>query len=483
MATPIPRNQASFTVDEIVRATSGQSKADSALRVRGVAIDSRAVVAGGAFIAIRGEQRDGAQYLPLATANGAALVIVAEGTIVPEGVACVFVADTTRALGDLARFHRARWGKAVIAITGSAGKTTTKELTAAALCGLGEHVLKTTGNLNNQFGVPMTLLCVEDTHDVAVLELGTSGRGEIARLAEIARPDVAVVVLAALAHTAGIGTLDDVADEKASLWSALSAQGTAIVNADDAALLARVRSDVRTLSFGLAESADVRLVSADLTLDGTELALRLDSVTHAFTLRLLGDAAALDAAAALASVLALRGTSAIARAIEGLSRALPTPGRMALARTDSGTFVIDDSYNANPSSAELALSSLVKLARVSNGRSLAVLGDMLELGDESAREHARIGELAVRLGVDVLVGCGRQMAFATSRAARLSAGRLAPHPTRVVHVVDCQHAVPIVKSLARAGDVMLVKGSRGMAMERVVAQLGVIATENAEEGA
>jgi UDP-N-acetylmuramoyl-tripeptide--D-alanyl-D-alanine ligase len=482
MATPLPRNRASFTIEEIVRATAGQSEAPSSLRVTGIAIDSRAVVEGGVFVAVRGEQQDGAKYLPAAIANGAALLIVTDGTAVPEGVPSVFVADTTRALGDLARFHRVRWGKPLIAITGSAGKTTTKELTAAAFAGLGDQVLKTLGNLNNQFGVPMTLLCLEEVHELAVLELGTSGRGEIARLGEIAQPNVAVVLLAALAHTAGIGTLEDVADEKASLWRALAADGVAIVNADDRALMTRVRSDVRTLSFGLAEGADVRLVSADLTLDGTELALRLDSVTHAASLRLLGDAAALDAAAALASVLALRGTSAIARALEGMSRALPTPGRMALARTDSGILVIDDSYNANPSSTELGLASLVKLSRVSNGRSLAVLGDMLELGDESAHEHARIGELAVRLGVDVLVGCGRQMAFATSRAARLSAGRLAPHPTRVVHVVDCQHAVPIVKSLARAGDVMLVKGSRGMAMERVVAQLGVLPQTQAGEG-
>jgi UDP-N-acetylmuramoyl-tripeptide--D-alanyl-D-alanine ligase len=482
MATPIPRNRAPFTVAEIVRATSGTTTADAARQVVGIAIDSRAVTQGSVFVAIRGGQQDGVQYLPAAVVNGAALVIVATGTSVPEGVACVFVADTTRALSDLARFHRQRWGKSVVAITGSAGKTTTKELAAAAFTGLGEHVLKTTGNLNNQFGVPMTLLCIEDAHDVAVLELGTSGRGEIAALAEIVQPNVAVVLLAALAHAEGIGSLEDVADEKASLWAALAPEGVAVVNADDPLLLARVRADVRTLSFGLAESADVRLLSADLTLAGTELALRLDSVTHAFTLRLLGDAAALDAAAALASVLALRGTSAIARAIDGLSRALPSPGRMALARTDSDIFVIDDTYNANPSSTELGLSSLVKLARFSNGRSLAVLGDMLELGAESAREHARIGELAVRLGVDVLVGCGRQMAFATSRAARLSAGRLAPHPTRVVHVVDCEHAVPIVKSLARAGDVMLVKGSRGMAMERVVARLGIVADEAGRGG-
>ncbi len=471
MSTPIPSNTPTFSVAEIVQATGGTSRAAPSIEVAGVAIDSRAVTEGSLFVAVRGAQRDGAAYLESARDAGAALALVHAGTEVPEGLAYIEVADTTVALGALARAHRRRWGKPVVAITGSAGKTTTKELTAAALSADGARVLKTAGNLNNQFGVPMMLFCLRDEHDVAVLEIGTSQRGEIEALGRVVEPDVAVVLLAAAAHTEGIGTVEDVADEKASLWHTLGTSGTAVVNADDENLMARTRSDVATIRFGRSEGADVRLLSVELALSGTEVRLEVDGRAHQVELSLIGDAAALDALAALAAVLALRGRGALDSALLGLSRARPTPGRMALSRTPKGLVLLDDSYNANPSSIELALRSLASLAQKGGVRSIAVLGDMKELGDLSQAEHTRMGELAVRLGIDVLIGCGREMAHATSQAARLAAGRLAAHPTRVAHVQDCAHAGPLLRSMSRPGDVVLIKGSRSMRMERLVAEL------------
>lgn len=472
MATPIPQNQARFTVDEIARATGGRIvRGEGATQCTGVAIDSRAVTREALFVAVRGEQQDGATYLPSAVQNGARCVLVHAGAEVPEGVAAVEVVDTTRALGDLARFHRTRWGGKVIAITGSAGKTTTKELTAAALTGLGARVLKTQGNLNNQFGVPMTLFGLGATHDLAVLELGTSGRGEIARLGEICVPDVAVVLLAALAHTQGLGTLEDVAEEKSSLFHALGSQGTAVVNADDPLLMARRRADVRTLTFGKSEGADVRLLRSDLSVAGTRAAFRIDGATHEVALDLLGHAAAFDAGAALASVLALDDKGALEAAIDGLEACKPTPGRMTLRSAPDNIAIIDDTYNANPSSMALGLETLKELSASRGARSIAVLADMKELGPLSQREHAKLGELAVRLGIDVFVGAGPEMVHATAAAARLAAGRLAPHPTRVVHVLSPLDAAPIVRSLWRAHDVVLVKGSRSMAMERVLEAL------------
>jgi UDP-N-acetylmuramoyl-tripeptide--D-alanyl-D-alanine ligase len=486
MATPIPENQARFTLADVVRATGGRLvRGDEAQVVTGVAIDSRAVNAGGLFVAIRGETQDGARYLPQVIAAGAACVLVHAGTEAADGCALIEVSDTTFALGELARFHRTRWGGQVVAITGSAGKTTTKELTAGAFSALGARVLKTQGNLNNQFGVPMTVFCLGASHDLAVLELGTSGRGEIARLGQIVSPDVSVVILAALAHTAGIGTLADVADEKASLFGALGANGVAVVNADDENLMARTRADVRTLSFGTSEKADVQLVSSQLSVTGTEATVRVGEQQHELSLALIGHAAALDASAALASVVALHGKDALEQASQGLAQVAAAPGRMVIQPGPDGVFLIDDTYNANPRSMAAALESLSELAKARGARSLAVLGAMKELGPLSPREHAQVGELAVRLGIDVLVGAGPDMAHATAAAARLSAGRLAPHPTRVAHVLAPLDAVPIARSLWRSGDIVLVKGSRSMAMEQVLSALlearGSAREENKEE--
>jgi len=457
-----------FSLREIAEATGGTLHGDPDLTVQGVAIDSRAVTEGGLFVAIRGEAHDGHHYLSAAIDRGAAACLLhvdAEGA---DGTPRVEVLDTTRALGDLAAFARKRWAKKVVAITGSAGKTTTKELTAAALSGAGARVLKTSGNLNNQFGVPMTVFGLTDEHDVAVLEVGTSARGEIARLGEIAQPDVAVVMLAAAAHTKDLGSVADVADEKASLWRALGPDGTAVVNADDAQLMARVPADMCTMSFGAGDNADVRLVSATLSSGGTEVVMfvRGHGEFHV-TLQLLGEAAAIDACAALVGTLALLGEAVLPGALAGLASAKPTAGRMCMRTGQGGTTLLDDTYNANPRSTELGLQTVKKLAESTGGRSVAVLGDMLDLGALSRTEHERIGEFAVRMGIDVLVGCGGEMAHATGQAARLSGGRLAPHPTRVAHVLDPLDAVSVVKSLWRPGDVVLVKGSRSMAMERI----------------
>jgi UDP-N-acetylmuramoyl-tripeptide--D-alanyl-D-alanine ligase len=196
----------------------------------------------------------------------------------------------------------------------------------------------------------------------------------------------------------------------------------------------------------------------------------------------VGHAAALDAAAALATVLALHGQDALDTAAAGLEHVVAAGSRMQVHTGPEGVFLIDDTYNANPRSVALSLDTLKELARARGSRAIAVVGDMLELGTHSQREHAKLGEHAVRAGIDVFVGAGAEMAHATTTAARLSAGRLAPHPTRVVHVMAPLDAVSIVRSLWRAGDVVLVKGSRSMAMERVFAELAASPASPRGEG-
>lgn len=470
MATPIPKNRAAFTLEEVARATGGVLKhGDAARAIAGVAIDSRAVDPGNLFVAIRGAHQDGARYLPQALAQGAAAALVPPGTACPDELAIIEVADTTRALGDLAAFHRRRWARPVVAITGSAGKTTTKELTAQALRGLGIPLLKTSGNLNNLYGVPMVVFGLGPEHELAVLEVGTSRPGEIARLGEIVAPDVGVVTLAAAAHTEGLGDVDAVADEKASLWSTLRDGGSVVVNADDPRLAARAAGFAKRLSFGTQPTADVRLLRSALSAEGTTFSINApDGQERAFTLSLLGHVAALDACAALACVIALRGGGALEAAGRALLEVKPTPGRMALRQGAGGLRIVDDTYNANPVSVQRSLESLVELAGNLGARSVAVLADMRELGPASRREHAEIGRHAVRLHLDLLVTCGPEMAVAAVEASRLAAGRLAPHPTRVAHVLEVADAVRLVKGLVRPGDVVLVKGSRSMGMERVV---------------
>lgn len=481
MATPVPRNHARFTLSEIAQTTGGSLVGEDR-EIEGVAIDSRAVTPGALFVAVRGASQDGAAFIPDALSAGAGALLVHRDTQRGSDLPRVEVDDTTRALGALAALHRERWGRGVIAITGSVGKTTTKDLAAAAFAAIpngadsdaraSTRVHKTVGNLNNQFGVPMTLLGLSSEHDLGVLEVGTSAPGEIAALGKLVQPDVAAVLIAAAAHTEGLGSVSEVADEKASLFATLRAGGKGVVNLDDPELSLRTPPDMPCISFGTSEQARVRLASARLRADGTDVVVEVQGFGQlTLSLSLIGHAAALDACAALACVLALRGEGALPAASAGLASVQPAPGRMAPRRLERGVVVIDDSYNANPRSAQVSLQTLKELTSASETRSIAVLSDMKELGTLSHSEHARIGEFCVRNGIDMLVGCGPEMVHATALAARLAAGRLAPHPTRVVHVFDPLDAIRIVRSFWRPGDVVLVKGSRSMQMERVVAGL------------
>ncbi len=466
MSTAIPANAASFTLAEVARATGGV--AHGTVSVVGVSTDTRAVARGNLFVALRGANFDGHLFLKAAVESGAVALLIDDVTNVPSGVPHVIVPDTLRALGDLARAHRIRWGRTVVAITGSAGKTTTKNLVAGALRGAGKSVLATVGNLNNRVGVPHTLFCLESAHEIAVVEMGTSERGEIARLAEIGVPDVAVVTRVAVAHAEGIGTIEDVAHEKGALFRALAADAIAIANADDARVLAETaNTEARVIRYGIAPDAEVHIDRAVLSPTSTKVCFSLDGATHDAELALVGDVVASNAAAGLAVAFAL-GLSPT-HALAGMAKVMPDDGRMRVRDGRRGSLVLDDTYNANPTSMEAALRSGATFAKARGARLLLVLGDMKELGTAQADEHAKVGKLAVELGCAMLVAVGDAMRAAASEARHGG--------VTVAEIRDAATAASLATDLLGTNDVVVVKGSRSMGMERVVHALC-----DAEEG-
>jgi UDP-N-acetylmuramoyl-tripeptide--D-alanyl-D-alanine ligase len=474
MATPIPANRARFSLRQIAEACGARLlRGVPDMVTQGVTTDSRTVAPGALFVALPGDRYDGHAFIDTAFKAGAAAVLVERAESVPASVPVLQVPDARHALGDLAASHRQSWHGRLVAITGSAGKTTTKELTAAALREGGATVLATSGNLNNLIGVPMSLFLLSDADDLAVLELGSSAPGEIARLAAISRPDVGVVTSVAIAHTAGIGSLQAVAEEKVALVRALSVEGIAVFSADSEIIRPLVR-DIgakRRLSFGRAPGADVHLAS--YTLDACLRSRARFEIAKSHwaaeaALGLLGEAAAVDAAAALAVTLALLGPARLDQALAGLSRVQPSAGRMHPVAGFKHTYLLDDTYNSNPASALASLQTARQLAKIVGGRLIAILGDMAELGECSLAEHEKIGREAVKLGAAVLVACGQEMAAAAGAARREAAETRGPLPIEVVQAENSEQAIGPARALLRERDVVLVKGSRCMAMESVL---------------
>jgi UDP-N-acetylmuramoyl-tripeptide--D-alanyl-D-alanine ligase len=470
MATPIPTNRAEIDAATAARVTGGTVAAShGSRRARGITTDSRAVVAGGAFVALRGERYDGHAFLDAAAAAGAALLVVERGRAPrePGGVDLVEVDDTLAAWGALARDHLRAWralapAGRVVAITGSAGKTTTKELCAALLATAG-CCLASAGNLNNRVGVPAVALQVDPSHRFLVLEVGMSLPGEIAALGAIVEPDVAVITNAGLAHAGGVGgTVADVAREKGALFEAVGSGGTVVANADDAAVLSQVgrARGARVVTFGRHERADARLVERRfLGVEGSAVDVRRQGGRAAsFRVPIPGEAAAVDFVAALAAAEAAAGALLDdARVAAALASFPPIAGRMHVRRLRGGGLLLDDAYNASPAT---VLAALATLAEVSTGRRVAVLGEMKELGPAALREHTALGSAIAGAGVAHLVSCGGLADAAATEAERLgvvvSRGR------------DADDAALIAVEAVRAGDAVLVKASRSVGAERVV---------------
>jgi UDP-N-acetylmuramoyl-tripeptide--D-alanyl-D-alanine ligase len=421
----------------------------------GCGTDSRTLNAGELFLALSGPHHDGHEFVAEARKRGAAAAVVERP--IAASLPLLVVPDTLAALGSLAALWRARFPIPLVAVTGSNGKTTVKEMLLSILSRNGATAA-TRGNLNNEIGVPLCLFVLDDTHRYAVVEMGANHPGEIARLCRIAEPTVAVVTCCAPAHLEGFGSVEGVARAKGEIFASLGADGVAVINQDDdfAPLWHTLAGLRRRIGFGLRPGAEVtaRLAPNDEGLSGSRFLLETPRGAAAVHLPLLGTHNVLNACAAAACAEAL-GIS-IEHTVGGLESVQAVRGRLTAYDGPPGVRVLDDSYNANPGSLRAALEVLAHC----RGERWVVLGDMGELGAESPKLHRDAGHLAKALGIERLYGLGD--------LCRESVAGFGPGAR---HFPDIESLLTALSAELHAGVHLLVKGSRAMRMERVVGDL------------
>lgn len=459
-----------FDAGDLVGATGGHLVRLGSLPVSGGAVDSRQVRPGDAFFALPGERTDGHRFLEAAIGRGASVLVVTED-LAPErvdaltssGATVLQVADSAAALRAAAAAHRDRFEPLVIGITGSLAKTSTKEQVAEVL---EEHyrVLRNPANWNNEIGLPLTLLRLAAEHEVAVLEMGLYTTGEIALLARLARPSIGVVTAVRGVHLSRAGSLDAIEAGKRELVEALPTDGWAVLNADDERVLRMAaHTEANVLTYGFDVAADIGAEDIrSLGVDGMQYRLRLPGGSYAVTSPVLGRHGIHNAlaAAAVASCIGMAPDVIVA----GLRRELRLPHRSQLVQAGPWT-LLDDSYNASPDAVLAALGLLADLP----GRHVAVLGEMLELGDTSVEEHERVGRAAAERS-DVLVVVGEGAGGIADGA--ITAGMAREHVTAVP---DRDAALDHLLRELRDGDTVLVKASRGAALDLLVERLALAA--------
>lgn len=450
---------AAFTLQEVEKATGGRllyPVVDDSVFSQ-VETDTRAITEGALFVALKGETFDGHDYVLQAKERGAAGAVVAEDRpeYKQEGFAVVIVTDTHKAYQDLARFHRRRFSIPVIAVTGSVGKTSTRSMIAAVLSQK-YRVLQTEKNFNNEIGLPKTLLQLTPEHEACVVEMGMRGLGQIAELAAIAEPDIGVVTNVGKSHIELLGSQDNIARAKSELVRALSEDGVAILNQDDsyvAAMADLCRGKV--VGYGIESNAAIRASRVVCSEKGLRFACRCFDQVMDIHMPLIGSHNVYNALAAIAVGRVLGLTEHQLQ--KGLSEYRGMPMRQELIHLGEYTF-INDAYNANPASMSEALKSLALLTK---GRKIAVLGGMLELGDWTVREHEKIGAEAAELGLDALITMGSPASYIADAARKNGLGA-------VYTAQDHAGAADCLRQIIQPGDTVLLKGSRGFAMEKIL---------------
>ncbi|HKJ05310.1 MAG TPA: UDP-N-acetylmuramoyl-tripeptide--D-alanyl-D-alanine ligase [Geopsychrobacteraceae bacterium] len=449
-----------FSLEMVARITAGDLPSGTPDRhLSGISTDSRNLKAGELFVPLRGARFDGHDYLIQAVRNGAAACL-SEEVVAGLPVPVIRVTDTLRALGDLAAASRLNLRGPVVAITGSAGKTTTKEMLASILEQQGPG-LKTAGNFNNLIGLPLTLLQLKPEHRWAVIEMGTSALGEIERLTEIAAPDIGIITNVGPAHLETLQGLAGVARAKGELFAGLH-EGVAVINLEDERVARLpVANGVKKVGYGLQGHAEVRATDIHAGAGSVSFTLLTGTGRYPVKLQAPGQHNVLNALAAATAAQVLKIPAE--KIISGLEAFRPIPGRMNLSPMPGGGLLLDDSYNANPMSAAAALKIL--WLQEGEGRKIAVLGDMLELGDDAKKMHRDIGALAAR-NSDQIVAVG---GFAADICA--GAAEAGMSIAQMVETASCDEAIEHILKFQRPGDCILVKGSRGVQLDKLSAAL------------
>ena len=459
-------DQALWTAADVVAATGGRAR-EAAWQASGVSIDTRTLIAGDLFIALRGPNFDGADYVGQALAQGAAAALVER---VPDGLAAdarlVVVADTLIGLRALAHAARQRTHARVIAVTGSVGKTGVKEALRHVLAEQAQ-TSASEGNLNNHWGLPLSLARLPRTAAFSVLEMGMNHAGEIEPLSVLARPHVAVITAIAPAHRGNFPSFAAIADAKAEIFAGVTAGGVAVLNRgtpfyDRLAAAARARQ-LNVLSFGRDSSAAVHLLQASADAAGSTVKAAVAGKQVTYRINLAGSHWIDNSLCVLAAVAAAGAdVSAAAHALAAVVPVTGRGGRIVVDGPDGRLVVIDDSYNASPASMAAAFDVLGRTAPEAGGRRIAVLGDMLELGAEAPRLHAALAGPLLENGADLVFACGTAMEHLV---AALPSGRCG------AHAPDSAALAPLVCAAVKPGDVVLVKGSAGSRMGAVVTAL------------
>ena len=456
-----------LTIEEVLRATGGkllQGKENAFFQ--GISTDSRTIIERELFIALKGPRFDGHHYALEALKKKAGGVLIGEdqvGDIRWNGYrsrAVIAVKDTLTALGDIARDWRRKYGPPLVALTGSNGKTTTKEMIAACL-ETTFPILKTKGNLNNLIGVPLTLLTLTEKERVVVLEMGMNVPGEIRRLTEIAEPDVGLITNIQKVHLEGMGSLERLKEEKGELFRKMRRDGTILVNQDDPRVVDLARDyPGQKITFGIETPAEVMAKEIQLRgVEGTSFTLILEGEVMEIHLQLLGRHFVPNALSAIA-VGCLFGVE-LKQAKEAIEHFQSFPMRMEVVPLKGGKTLINDAYNANPYSMKVALETLVEVK--GKGRAIAVLGDMLELGNFEKEAHEQLGERMSELAIDFLLALGKDAPLVVESAIRHG------FPIERTRIVESHsEAISLLRQMLENGDWILVKGSRRMAMEKIV---------------
>jgi UDP-N-acetylmuramoyl-tripeptide--D-alanyl-D-alanine ligase len=453
----------SMSVSQIVSAVSGTLLCGKEnIITAGVSTDTRTLSAGELFLALPGENFDGHAFVIDAVKKGAGMLIVSE-PIENMDIPVILVDDTLKALGDLAFHARSRFSGKIFAVTGSTGKTATKDMIAALLEQKGS-VLKTAGNFNNEVGLPLTLLGLKTHHAFAVVEMGMRGLGQIAHLSDIAKPDVGVITNVNETHIELLGSKEQTAHAKSELVLALPPTGLAVLNRDIQYTWAmRTMAKCPVRSFGLSDDADVRAENIRaIPGEGTEFYLITPTFSGDVFLSVPGFHNVLNALAAVCAVFDY-GVDFV-DIVSALSHFNLTEGRTNILALPRGVSVVDDTYNSSPVSAKAALALFNELPKT--GRRIAVLGDMLELGDYAKTGHRDVGKACVDAALDLLITVGP-----LSRHIWEGALEKGFPDAEIIEYPDSESAAKAVSVLIKPGDTILIKGSRGMRMERIVRAL------------